>query len=64
MSRISSIIIRTRDTLADPEGDRWSDERLLRLIDEAQKDICRRAKLLRTKKNIPIINGVPSENVK
>lgn len=60
MSRISSIIIRARDTLADPEGDRWSDERLLRLVDEAQKDICRRAKLLRTKKNIPIINGVPS----
>ena len=57
MSRISDILIRARDTLADPTGQRWSDERLLRLIDEAQKDICRRAKLLRTKQDIGIYNG-------
>lgn len=54
MSRISGIIIRVRDTLADPSGDRWSDTRLIRLIDEAQKDICRRAKLLRTKVNLSV----------
>ncbi len=57
MSRVSDIILRVRDTLADPSGDRWSDERLLRLIDEAQKDICRRAKLLRTQLSVGIINS-------
>ena len=59
MSRVQDIILRVRDTLADPNGDRWDDNRLIRLIDEAQKDICRRAKLLRTKKNLPIRNNTP-----
>lgn len=49
MSRITEILTRARDTLADPNKERWTDERLIRLIDEAQKDICRRAKLLREK---------------
>lgn len=57
MSRISDIILRARDTLADPTGDRWSDDRLLRLIDEAQKDICRRAKLLRAKATLIVLEG-------
>lgn len=57
MNRIENIISRARDTLADPNGDRWTDKRLIRLIDEAQKDICRRAKLLRTKADIGIFSG-------
>lgn len=57
MSRISDIMLRARDTLADPVGDRWSDDRLLRLIDEAQKDICRRAKLLRAKTTLTVLEG-------
>lgn len=57
MSRIANILIRARDTLSDPNGDRWSTDRLLRLIDDAQKDICRRAKLLRTKTTLPIQNN-------
>lgn len=47
MNRIEKIILKARDTLADPRGERWSNERLLRLLDEAQKDLCRRAKVLR-----------------
>ena len=58
MSRISNILLRARDTLADPNGDRWSDDRLLRLLDEAQKDICRRAKLLRTSADVYIFANV------
>jgi hypothetical protein len=58
MGRIQNIILRARDTLADPDGERWSDDRLIRLIDEAQKDICRRAKLLRTKIPISVYNGI------
>ena len=57
MSRIQDILIRARDTLADPNGSRWSDARLIRLVDEAQKDICRRAKLLRTKTIIAVYAG-------
>ena len=56
MDRIANIILRVRDTLADPSGDRWADERLLRLIDEAQKDIVRQAKILRTHAYVPIYN--------
>lgn len=57
MSRITNIITRVRDTLADPSGERWSDDRLIRLIDEAQKDICRQAKLLRTKTTLAVYDG-------
>lgn len=49
MTRIEKILLRVRDTLADQKKERWSDDRLIRLIDEAQKDLCRRAKLLRSK---------------
>ena len=47
MNRIENILLRARDSLADQQKQRWSDERLLRLLDEAQKDTVRRAKLLR-----------------
>ena len=47
MSRIDSIIVRARDKLVDTEKQRWSDARLLRLADEAQKDIARHSKLLK-----------------
>ena len=57
MTRIEKILIRVRDTLADPKGERWSDERLLRLLDEAQKDLCRRAKLLRSKTSFIVFDG-------
>ena len=49
MGRIADILTRVRDTLSDPTGDRWSDARLLRLIDEAQIDIAVKNNLLRTK---------------
>ena len=54
MSTVQDILTRVRDTLADPSGSRWSDDRLIRLIDEAQKNICRRAKVLRYSKNIVV----------
>ncbi len=59
MDRISDIITRVRDTLADPSGDRWSDERLLRLLDEAQKDICRHSNILKGIIKLPVYTGTP-----
>lgn len=47
MSRISDIIRQARVTLADKDADRWSDDRLIQLIDEAQKDIIKQTKYLK-----------------
>ena len=49
MGRIADILTRVRDSLADHDKSRWSDARLIRLIDEAQKDIAVKARLLRAK---------------
>ncbi len=57
-TRIEEILLRVRDTLADPSGSRWSPERLIRLLDEAQKDICRQSKILKGKTTLPIVPGV------
>jgi len=46
-TRIENIILRARDTLADPTANRYSDSRLLRLLSEGQKDIISQTKLLR-----------------
>ncbi len=46
-TRIENILLRARDTLADPNAARYSNERLLRLLSEGQKDIVNQTKLLR-----------------
>ncbi len=57
MSRIQEILIRARDTLADAGVERWSDERLLRLVDDAQKDIAKQTRLLKGEVNIYTVSG-------
>ena len=57
-TRLASIILRVRDTLSDHNQDRWSDDRLLRLIDEAQKDIAKQSKILKGTYDIPLNVGV------
>ncbi|UOF80211.1 hypothetical protein [Caudoviricetes sp.] len=46
-TRIEDIIIRARDTLADPTASRYSDERLLRLVSEGQQDLIKQTRLMR-----------------
>lgn len=46
MSKVKDVLITIRDSLSD-FGDRWTDERLIRLIDEAHKIIIIRLKLRR-----------------
>lgn len=58
MTRVESILVRVRDSLADPDGRKWSTEHLLRLLDEGQKDLCRKAKLLRTEIDMTVLGGV------
>ena len=55
MGRLTSIITRARDSLSDHNAERWSDDRLLRLIDEGQKNIAHRTQCLRTRDIIPLI---------
>ncbi|HEC26697.1 MAG TPA: hypothetical protein ENI67_04725 [Gammaproteobacteria bacterium] len=57
MTRLDDILERSRDSLADPNKERWTDARLLRLADEAQKIICIKAKLLRTKTIIALVSN-------
>lgn len=58
MSRIVEILKRARDSLADPNAERWSDDRLLRILDEGQKDLARQAALLKGSANLVILPGV------
>lgn len=57
MSRVSEILVRVRDSLSDNDKTRWSDSRLLRLIDEAQKDLVKDSKMLKSKVNISIVGN-------
>jgi len=54
---VSDLLVRIRDTLSDPNGDRWSDARLIRLINQAQRDLTFKARLLRTKYEVPLFNN-------
>jgi hypothetical protein len=56
-TRIENILLRARDTLADPRKERWSDERLIRLIDEGQKDIAKQTKLLKAQTELSMAVG-------
>lgn len=49
MSRVSDLLLKARETLGDPDGDRFSDARLFRLLNEAQELIAVNTKVLRTK---------------
>lgn len=45
--RIPELLLNIRDVLADPKEERWTNDRLIRLINEAQKALARRFDLLR-----------------
>jgi len=56
-TRIVNILTRVRDTLADPNKTRWSDERLLRLLDEAQQDVAKQSQLLKGTYDLSLVIG-------
>jgi hypothetical protein len=56
-TRIENILLRARDTLADVLGERWSTDRLLRLVDEGQQDIAKHTKILKDQTDIPLVEG-------
>jgi len=56
-SRIENIIVRARDTLSDLQGDRWDDDRLIRLISEAQELIAIDAELVKKTYTGTVVSG-------
>jgi len=53
--RLQEILIRARDTLSDPNAERWTEPRLIRLADDAQKSIAVFAGLLRKKAEVSLV---------
>jgi len=56
-TRLEEILTRARDTLSDPNAERWTEARLIRLADEAQRAIAAFAGLLRKQVTIPLVMG-------
>jgi hypothetical protein len=56
-TRLNQIILRARDTLGDPDGERWSTARLLRLASEGQQDIAKQTKILKAQLDVPVVQG-------
>lgn len=59
MTRVENILKAARLTLADMANQRWSDEALLYLLDEAQREFCQQTKILSTRIEVPIFVGTP-----
>lgn len=57
MTRIDKILLQVRDSLSDPDQERWSDDRLLRILSEGQKDIARQTQILKGESEIPLLAG-------
>lgn len=55
MARIEKILKAARYSLADPDKQRYTDERLLFAISEGQRDIARNTRLLKGELDLPIV---------
>lgn len=55
--RIANVIAKARVTLGDKSKDRYSDEEMVILVDEAQTDFCKQTKILKEFKEIQVIDG-------
>ncbi len=57
---VSGILANVRDSLSDPDAERFTELRLVRLLDKAQKDLNIRAQILRAK---VVFQLVPTQSV-
>ena len=57
MARIEKILSKARATLADTTKDRWTDARLLSLLEDGQRNIALHHKLLKKTALIGPVNG-------
>jgi len=58
MTRIERILQSSRVTLADRDGDRWSDDDLILILSEGHKDLCRHSQILKGRYDIALEPGV------
>ena len=58
-NRIVNILINARDSLSDQSKQRWSDSRLLRVMNEAQKIIALKSGTLREQQDLVVGYGTP-----
>jgi len=56
-TRLANILTRVRDTLSDPERERWTNARLLRLADEAHQLIAARTNMLQLTATLALTSG-------
>lgn len=57
MSKVYTLVDSIRDTLNDPDGDRWTNSRILRSINDATKDINLSTSILRGRGSFSILAG-------
>lgn len=57
MSRIANIFTRVRDKLGDSKGQRWENDTLIRLLQDALDDVSLNTKMFRGVAHIPLIQG-------
>lgn len=58
-TRIQKILRLVRDSVADPNQERWTDERLIRILNEGQKDIARQTRILKGEIGLTLVTGQP-----
>ena len=56
--RVGDVVESARARLGDSEKTGWSDTRLIRLVNEGQKDICKLTSVYRNKAYISLANGI------
>lgn len=58
-TRVQKILQLVRDSVADPNEQRWTDGRLIRILNEGQKDIARQTRILKGEVGITMVTGQP-----
>ena len=56
-TRVERILSNARLTLADPNKERWDDQTLIAILNEAQIDFCQQTQMLHERINVPINAG-------
>lgn len=54
---VSDVITRVRDILNDESGSRWSDPRIIRELNAAQRDFCAKTNILRAAESLIVHSG-------
>tara|TARA_R110001583_G_scaffold177303_1_gene332335 strand:- start:161 stop:1204 length:1044 start_codon:yes stop_codon:yes gene_type:complete len=58
-TRVEKILSTARLTLADPRKERWTDETLIAILNEAQIDFCQETRMLHKRVDVPILLDDP-----